>query len=110
MSTTTATDNPRQRKPRTKPERRIRLAVRPNDEGKNGLVVITVGTQAVDYFLCRVPSDWGQAFSVEKIGGKELYHVHLDGDKRTCDCKGHARWGHCKHADGLAALAQAGKL
>jgi hypothetical protein len=111
MSTTTATAAPRQRKPRAKPERRIRLAVRPNDhDGKNGVVCITVGKDTADYFLCRIASDWGQGFTVEQIGGTELYHVHLDGDKRTCDCKGHLRHGHCKHSDGLAALVAAGKL
>ena len=40
----------------------------------------------------------------------ETYHVNLDGDKRTCECKGFLKWNHCKHADGLAALIAAGRL
>jgi hypothetical protein len=109
----TQTAVPRQRKPRTKQERRIRLAVRPNDEGKNGVAVITVGKDEADYFLDRLPADWGTAFKVEKIGlecQEGAYHVHLDGENRTCTCKGFARWQHCKHSDGLAALVAAGKL
>jgi len=109
----TATAAPRQRKPRPKPERRIRLAVPLNADGKNGVAAITVGKDAADYFLERIPSDWGTAFKVEKIGlecKEAAYDVHLDGEKRSCTCKGFARWQHCKHADGLDALVKAGKL
>jgi len=101
----------RVRKPRAKPERRVRLAVALNAAGQNGLVVITVGKNVEAYYLNRAHADWGMGFSVEMIGGTDgPYHVHLDGDNKTCDCKGHSRHNHCKHADGLAKLIQAGKL
>jgi hypothetical protein len=47
-----------------------------------------------------------RAYQVEKLGDSgEVYHV-----RRTpqgwveCSCQGGQRWGHCKHADALAAL------
>ena len=101
----------RTRRPRPKPERRVRLAVALNAEGKNGLLSITVGKAVASYHLSAIPSDWGTAFSVEKIGGTDgPYHVCLTGMARTCDCIGHLAHGHCKHADGIACLMQLGKL
>ena len=102
---------PRVRKPRPKPERRIRLTVPLNDEGQNGIVNIAIGKDVAEYYLNRIPADYGQGFTVEKIGGTDdAYQVNIDGDSKTCSCKGHGRWNHRKHADGLAALQQAGKL
>jgi hypothetical protein len=107
----TATAPARQRKPRPKPARFVRLAVRPEGTAP-GVVSIRVGKEAADYFLTPVAADFGRGFLVEKIGlhadGK--YAVNLDGDKRTCECKGFLRHGHCKHSDGLAALVAAGRL
>jgi hypothetical protein len=65
------------------------------------------------YWLSAVPSDFGQAFYLEKIGPEaeeSRHHVCLETDRRTCECKGFTRWGHCKYTDGLAALQAAGKL
>ena len=95
-----------------KPERGIRLEVRPEGDCP-GIVRITVGNQYADYFLTPMPSDFGRAFKVEKIGlqvNDPPYHVNIDADKRTCECKGFLRHGHCKHADGIAALIAAGRL
>ena len=106
----TATAPARQRKPRTKPARFIRLSLRP-DGAAPGVVTIRVGQLAADYFVTQLAADFGRGFRVEKIGGLEgPYHVNLDADAKTCDCKGHTRHGHCKHADGLAALVAAGRL
>jgi hypothetical protein len=110
MSTTTATRAPRQRKPRPKPERRIGVALPFNAEGKNAVVNITVGKESHSYTVDRIPADWGQAFEVAKFGTEDRYHVNIDGEQKTCSCKGHTHHGHCKHADGLAALVKAGKL
>jgi hypothetical protein len=102
----------RQRKPRPKPARSIRLEVRPEGDGL-GIVRITVGNQYADYFLTPIPADFGRGFKVEKVGllvNDPPYHVNIDGDVRTCECKGFLRHGHCKHADGLAALIAAGRL
>ncbi len=113
MTTTTATARPRQRKPRTKPARFIRLCVKP-DGPAPGVVRITVGQDQADYLLTPLATDFGRGFEVRKIGleanGEDPYHVNLDGASGTCDCKGFGRWNHCKHADGLAALIAAGRL
>ena len=102
----------RQRKPRTKPQRFVRLMVSPAVDG-TGVVRLTVAKKAADYFLTLIPADFGRGFKVEKIGLHETegdYAVNIDGDKRSCECKGFGRHGHCKHSDGLAALIAAGKL
>ena len=107
-----ATAPARQRKPRTKPARSIRLELRPEDNGL-GIVRINIGKEHDNYFLTPIPADFGRVFKVEKIGltcNDPPYHVNIDGDTKTCECKGFLRHGHCKHADGLAALLAAGKL
>lgn len=112
MSTTTATAPARQRKPRPKPARFVRLCMKPF-EGNPGIVRITVGKEQADYFLTELPADFGRGFLVEKVGSDATeckYHVNIDGDKRSCECKGFGRWHRCKHADGLAALIAAGRL
>jgi hypothetical protein len=106
----TATRAPRQRKPRPKPERRIGVALGFNAEGKNAVVNITVGKETDSYTVDRIAADWGQAFAVAKFGTEDSYHVNLDGEGRTCSCKGFTRWSRCKHADGMAVLVKAGKL
>jgi hypothetical protein len=97
---------------RVKPERGIRLCLKP--EGKSpGVVKITVGKETAAYFITLLEADFGRAVRLEKIdptGAAEKYDVHLDGDKRSCECKGFLRWSHCKHVDGVAALVAAGKL
>ena len=110
MNATTSAPT-RQRKPRSKPQRFIRLRYKP--EGTSpGIVSIRVGKEAADYFLTPVPADFGRGFLVEKIGlhadGK--YAVNIDSEKLSCECKGFGRHGHCKHSDGLAALVAAGQL
>jgi hypothetical protein len=101
----------RQRRQRTKPQCFVRLCVQP--EGASpGVIRLTVNGEAQDYFLTAIPADFGRGFTVEKVGldaaGK--YAVNIDGEKKTCDCKAHLRHGHCKHADGLAALIARGLL
>ena len=101
----------RQRKPRPKPVRTIRLCVKPTAETA-GVLRIRVGKEEADYLLTEIPADFGRGFKVEKIGfdADSIYAVNIDGDKRTCECHGYNRWQHCKHADGLAALIAAGRL
>ena len=111
MATTTATPAPRQRKPRAKPARSIRVCVKPTAETA-GVVRITVSKAAQDYILTVIPADFGRGFLVEKISfnAPASYHVNIDGDRRSCECPGHVQHGHCKHSDGLAALIAAGRL
>jgi hypothetical protein len=103
-----------QRKPRqrSKPARFVRLLVSLNEQGENGLIRLTVGKQSDEYLTSKVPSDFGTAFRLVKVGGEEesTYDVLLDGDGGQCGCKGFSRWNHCKHHDGLKALRKAGKL
>jgi hypothetical protein len=112
MNATTSAPARQQRRPRPKPERRIRLEVPPEFNGL-GIVRIMVGKEHADYFLTLLATDFGRGFKVEKIGLHENdppYHVNIDADKHSCECKGFLRHGHCKHADGLAALIAAGQL
>ena len=99
----------RQRKPRPKPARSIRVEV-PPEGGGLGIVRIWVGKDHADYFLTVLPADFGRGFLVEKVGHEESYHVNLDADRRTCECAGYLSHSHCKHSDGLAALVAAGRL
>ena len=95
-----------------KPARTIRLALAPLPSSP-GVVTITARGKTADYLLSRIPSDFGEAFRLDKFPpqGGEVYHVLLsDGGTHSCECKGFLRWGRCKHADGLAALKRAGRL
>jgi hypothetical protein len=100
-----------QRKPRAKPERRIRLFAAPIATMR-GVVRITVGTEAKHYFLAPVPCDFGRGFQLEgfELEGGAKYAVCLDGEKTSCECKGFLKHGHCKHVEGLAALVKASRL
>jgi len=106
---------PPQRKPRVRPQLTIELCVRPQGQSP-GIIRLTVGKEQADYNLTELPADIGRGFVVVKIGqhaedkapGK--YAVTIDGDKTTCDCKGHTHHGHCKHADSIAALIASGEL
>jgi hypothetical protein len=110
MSNATATVAPRQRKPRVKPARSIRLCIAPSPIS-SGVVRISIGHKAQDYFVGEVEgASFGRGFLVEKIGHEESYHVNIDHDRRTCECEGYNTHSHCKHADGLAALVAAGRL
>jgi hypothetical protein len=106
MSTATRTRAPRQ--PRT-----VRLAVPPSPDNPFAIIVITARGKSNDYCVKPLPSDFGRAFQVEKIFDPEevTYHVNLNGERSTCECKGHLRWGTvCKHIGALQTLVAKGKL
>jgi hypothetical protein len=69
-----------------------------------------------EYFVDRIPADFGTAFLVEKrdyrpAGEDESrYHVNLSADGYSCECKGFLRWNHCRHVESLTALRDAGRL
>jgi hypothetical protein len=92
---------------RVKPQRFIRWVLRPGADG-SGAVRITVGKEATDYLFRWLPPDCGKAVELTKLaadGRNEVYHLDLAADGGpSCDCKGHTRWGRCKHVDGLLAL------
>ena len=95
------------RKASRKPARSLRYY-----DGTPGLLELTVGGVANDYWLCEIQADWGRSFEIRKpLPEATVYHVHLDpqlGD--TCDCQGHLRWGHCKHASAVKTLISEGRI
>jgi hypothetical protein len=61
-------------------------------EGNPGIIDITVNGNTTCYFVRNVPTDFGRGFELEKFGtqGEEKYHVLLEEDGRSRDCKGGA--------------------
>lgn len=112
------TNAPKQRKPRAKPARSIRILEQPSEDTCGWCAVaLTVGKQTDTYLLHTVPCEFGNGaigFEVEKLDANfnpaETYHVLLNGEESTCDCRGFERWSHCKHKDGLETLVKLGKL
>jgi hypothetical protein len=63
-----------------------------------------------EYMVGRIPAHpevARVAYSVRKLTEDgETYHVRISPEGWvSCDCKGHERWGHCKHADTIKAAA-----
>jgi hypothetical protein len=108
MATTTTNRKPRQRF--------VRLLLPTNDAGQNGLLRIAERrgrkVQVDEYLFDRIPADFGTAFLVEKkdAGPEHRYHVNLDGEHGTCECKGFLSHNHCRHVESLRALTAAGRL
>jgi len=78
-----------------------------------GVVEIQSKRDATSYAVVSVPTSWsGRAFHFEKVAGagtdaqEKGYDVFVCTDARQsrCDCKGFARWGHCRHLDAAATL------
>ncbi len=75
-----------------------------------------MGKESNVYLVRPIPGDLGgEAYEVEKLDEAlntvEQYHVRLGAPAQTaCECLGFLRWSHCKHADGLKALAAKGQL
>jgi hypothetical protein len=111
MSSLTTT--PAARKPRSKPARGLRLG-----KPVHGVypLLLTVGKKRFGYYVFPLASDFGRAFKLVKFScdveadGATEYDICLDGHRTHCDCKGHQRHGHCKHAESLAVLVAQGSL
>jgi hypothetical protein len=109
------------RRPRVKAARSVRL-LRPAADGVGHCLLITVGGVHHAYEAHPVPSDFGTAFRLLKWESVPLdpgvwelqvtarYNVCLDPEGDRCDCLGHARHGHCKHASGLRKLRELGLI
>jgi hypothetical protein len=100
-------------RPRVKPVRTVRLTLPASPDNPFVILTIRVGSTWDDYCVRPLPADFGAAYEVEKIFNPDgaVYHVHLSDDgAATCECKGHLRWGHCKHGESILALRKAGKL
>lgn len=72
------------------------------------LVTMTIDAKTDAYLLYDAPSDEGRAFVLVNLSNAEKYSVLVN--PKLCDCKGHTRYGYCKHADALTALVNAGRL
>lgn len=68
------------------------------------------------YTATEVDADFGRGFLVAKQGqnpGALPYRTNLGGapmNGDSCTCKGHIRWGKCRHASGLRTLIARGKI
>lgn len=73
---------------------------------------ITDRVEAADYVARAIPSDYGEAYVVQKVSDPDdpTYHVNLCGSASSCECLGHLRWGHCRHVEGLTVLDMLGVL
>ena len=97
---------------RVKPARTVKLLL-PPAAGQTGAMLIRQDGGMDTYFLNLIPADFSLGLGVEKIdtlNGNRRYHVNLNGDASTCECKGFLRWGHCRHVESLLALQAAGRL
>jgi len=102
------------RKPRVKPERTIRLLAQlPSGAGT---FRITEGKAVDTYYFAPIPSDFGRAFTVEKLGEEiedaplASYAVCLNGEHSLCHCDGFNYRSYCRHISGLATLIAEGRL
>ncbi len=86
-----------------------------------GCGVAKVGRKKVtSYTVNEFPTDWaGRAFRLAKLPDEpgtdpdnESYAVFCASDPRLhrCECKGFARWHHCKHIDTVTTLIANGWL
>ena len=103
MCETTAVRKPRQRK---KPARFCNVV---RDENGVRTLTLRAGKQADVYDLHEITTDYGRGFQLTKADGT-VYHVCLDGLCSACDCLGHTKHGHCKHASGLRKLRELGLI
>jgi hypothetical protein len=99
-------------RPRVKPSRNIRIKVRsPSGEA---VLRITVGKKPAHYFVTPLRADFGSAYELRKIGPNGFepvgYHVNLNGQQSSCECRGFLQHGHCKHVSGLAVLQACGLI
>ncbi len=101
-----------QRKPGCRPDRHATVLFRSIDLAP-GVIDLAVGKQTTTYRVWPEASESGRAFRLEKLADGEtveVYHVGIDGDRTTCDCRGFLHHRRCKHVEGLKALVAAGQL
>src|SRR5262245_32940973 len=92
---------------RVKPERRLRHT-RLSDTSH--LITVLENGDADVYHVAELACELGgRAFRWTKLSGKDRCGEHYDArvspDGCHCECKGHLRWGKCRHVSALLALA-----
>jgi hypothetical protein len=92
----------------TKPIRTARLT--PANNGCHFLKVVE-GQKVDQYHLTPLRAEAGAlAYRFAKLNG-EIYEVRVSAEGApSCECKGMAYRGHCRHVESLLALKSAGKL
>jgi hypothetical protein len=107
MATTTTTKPARKSR---KPVRTIAWVSRA-ERFNTGVVRITVDREECLYLVTEIIADDCRCFELVGPGQDQRYTVALAiTGERTCNCKGHRSHGHCKHADGMAALLATDQL
>ena len=81
----------------------------------SGLLTIEKGTLCCCYTVRQLKTDFGTGFRLEKHGdpvedgGGLVYDVLLDGERATCECLGHLRYGtECKHIWAMRQVMERG--
>lgn len=78
-----------------------------------GFLLIDTDRARVSYTVAEFPCQFpGRAFHLAKVGegtdptepSYAVFCSHHGPAGDSCDCKGHTRFGHCKHGDALRAL------
>ena len=62
------------------------------------------------YLMAEMATGTGRLWAVKRRDTGSVYWVVLDKMAFACDCQGHARYRHCRHADGIRWLHDAGNL
>ena len=108
-----------------KPRLTLQVSLDHIDGISRSALTVTDGTRRGEcaYWLERILCDFpaSVAYRLEKVHGfpgsdreENVYHVLLVDDPADqhddCSCKGHVRWGHCRHVDSLRALRAGGIL
>jgi hypothetical protein len=106
---------PRPRLPGPKRTRHVNVIEPPTSDSDGCFAVrLSVGDDNTDYLICPFVADWGEGYSVEKLGPDletvEQYDVNLCGPHSTCTCAGFSYHAHCKHLESLLALDARGRL
>jgi hypothetical protein len=103
------------RRPSVNPSRAVAWVSRPRPLHPQGVLHVTEevrkGLPQRDLYVVRlVPAAFGHGFHVRKLGPPDsAYRVNLSADgHHTCECKGHLRWGHCRHVEALLSLLTEG--
>jgi hypothetical protein len=105
----------KRRRPYDRPPRTANVIL-PAKFGQPAMVSITIGKASNTYAVRALPSDFGEAFEIQKLtapGPDDLatYHVLFENEQDCrCECKGFLRWGRCKHVETIRELRAAGHL
>ena len=73
------------------------------------LVYVRVGVEVDTYYMAPAVAERGRGYEVVKFGG-DTYHLTIEDDGATCQCKGFRYGGTCRHIAAVVALRNRGYL